>query len=99
MDNLKPGLIRMRPDYCPICKRNSLIAYTTRDRPLHYVTKNTNATTESIMKLINKDTIKELVCSNCGNHFMVDYSLGFPRAIQNIGLYMRFLGSYYDHNK
>ena len=95
---LKQGFIRETADYCPICNKHSLIAYSTRGQPIHYVTKNKSATTDSIMKLVKKETIKDLVCSNCGNHFTVDYTLGFPRAIQDIGLYMLFLGSYYNSN-
>lgn len=95
---LKQGLIRETADYCPVCNNHSLIAYSTRGRPIHYVTKNRSATTDSVMKLVNKETIKELVCSSCGTHFTVDYTLGFPRAIQDIGLYMLFLGSYYTNN-
>lgn len=96
---MKKGMIRESSDYCPNCGHHSIMAYSTQGRPIHYVKKNQNATTDTIMDKINKESIGDLVCGNCGKHFLCDYSLGFPRAIEKFGLYMSFFEGYLNHNK
>lgn len=93
------GLIRESSDYCPSCGKHTLMAFSTNGKPIHYITKNPEATTDSIMDKVNNTAIGDLVCSNCGKHFLCDYSLGFPRAIEKFGLYMSFFEGYLNHNR
>lgn len=93
------GFIRETADYCPNCGQHALMAYDTKNKPIHYVAKNRTATTDSIMEKVNNTTIKEFICTSCGRHFLCDFSLGFPRAIDKEGLYLSFFNGYFYHNK
>lgn len=96
---MEKGLIRLPADYCPVCKTNTLMAYDNRGKSIHYVAKNSTATTKSIMDKVNSVTIVDMVCSKCKKHFLIDYSLGYPRAIEKFGLYINFFDNYLYHNK
>lgn len=90
---------RVTADYCPKCKTRTLNTYDNRGKPIHYVSKNQTATTESIMEKINTTTISDMICSKCGTHFIIDYSMGFPRAIEDSALNFLFFNNYFNHNK
>lgn len=96
---MNKGFVRLPADYCPNCKARTLMAYDNRGKCIHYVAKNPAATTDSIMEKINNTTIQDMVCSKCGKHFLIDYSLGYPRAIEKFGLYVSFFDNYLNHNR
>lgn len=97
---MNKGFIRESADLCPVCKTHTLLAYDAKyNRQIHYITKNPSATTESIMEKVNDRQIRDLVCSKCGKHFLLDFSLGYPRAIEKFALNMTFFDGYFHHNE
>lgn len=93
------GLIHETADYCPSCGQHTLLAMGVNGKPIHYIAKNKQATTQGIMEHINATRMGDFVCSNCKKHFLCDYTLGFPRAIQASGLNYSFFSGYFNHNR
>ena len=95
---LPRGFFRANSSYCPKCGQDTVVAYSTTGTPIPMITQD-GMTTEKIMQRINKATIGDMVCGNCGEHFLCDFSLGFPRAISKSGLKETFFDNYLSKNR
>lgn len=95
---MEKGFFRESSKYCPECGHQSITICNINGKPLNFVIDK-GMTTDQIMKKVNKTTIGNMVCSNCGKQFLCDYSLGFPRAVTKSGLRMTFFEDYLSKNK
>lgn len=81
MADLIVPMRRYKPAHCFNCNTDNVLCYDNRGREVAYATRPTTSLND-ILENINDRTLSYMQCKNCGHRYLIDYSLGYARAVE-----------------